>query len=96
MIGDAVSHVALPGIVAAFLVTGTIQALPMMAGAAVAAVVAVLLIETIRVMGRVEPGAAMGVVFTTMFAAGVVLLEQRAPGTSISMSNTRCTATWKA
>ena len=76
MIGDAVSHVALPGIVAAFLVTGTIQALPMMAGAAVAAVVAVLLIETIRVMGRVEPGAAMGVVFTTMFAAGVVLLEQ--------------------
>lgn len=76
LIGDAVSHVALPGIVVAFLVTGTVAALPMMAGAAVAAIVAVLLIETIRVMGRVEPGAAMGVVFTAMFAAGVVLLEQ--------------------
>ena len=76
MIGDAVSHVALPGIVAAFLVTGEIAAVPMMVGAAIAAVVAVLLIETIRMMGRVEPGAAMGVVFTAMFAAGVVLLEQ--------------------
>jgi manganese/zinc/iron transport system permease protein len=36
----------------------------------------VLLIEAIRILGRVEPGAAMGVVFTSMFAAGVVLLEQ--------------------
>ncbi len=76
LLGDAVSHVALPGIVAAFLVTGTVDAWPMMAGAAAAALVAVLLIEGIRVLGRVEPGAAMGVVFTTMFAAGVVLLEQ--------------------
>ena len=76
LIGDAVSHVALPGIVGAFLITGTVAAWPMMIGAAVAALVAVLLIETIRVVGRVEPGAAMGVVFTTMFAAGVVLLEQ--------------------
>ena len=49
----------------------------MMAGAAVAAVVAVLLIETIRVMGRVEPGAAMGVVFTTMFAAASCFWSNR-------------------
>ncbi|HEX2134728.1 MAG TPA: metal ABC transporter permease [Microvirga sp.] len=76
MVGDAISHVALPGIVAAFLITGEIAAGPMMVGAAVAAVVAVVLIEAIRVMGRVEPGAAMGVVFTAMFAAGVLLLEQ--------------------
>ncbi|MDB5510672.1 MAG: hypothetical protein JWR08_155 [Enterovirga sp.] len=76
LIGDAVSHVALPGIVAAFLVTGAVAAWPMMIGAALAAVVAVLLIEAIRILGRVEPGAAMGVVFTSMFAAGVVLLEQ--------------------
>ena len=76
MVGDAISHVALPGIVAAFLVTGEIAAVPMMIGAALAAIVAVLLIEAIRIMGRVEPGAAMGVVFTAMFAAGVLLLEQ--------------------
>ncbi len=76
LIGDAISHVVLPGIVVAFLVTGVISTWPMMLGAAGAAVVAVILIEAIRRLGRIEPGAAMGVVFTSMFAAGVLLLEQ--------------------
>ncbi|WP_083803574.1 metal ABC transporter permease [Sagittula stellata] len=76
LIGDAISHTVLPGIVVAFLVTGTIAAVPMMLGAAGAALVAVVLIEAIRRLGRVEPGAAMGVVFTAMFAGGVLLLEQ--------------------
>ncbi|MBE1285375.1 MAG: metal ABC transporter permease [Rhodobacteraceae bacterium] len=76
LIGDAISHVVLPGIVVAFLLTGAISAWPMMLGAAGASVVAVILIEAIRRLGRIEPGAAMGVVFTTMFAGGVLLLEQ--------------------
>jgi len=76
LIGDAISHVVLPGIVVAFLITGTIESLPMFLGAAGAAVVAVVLIELVRRLGRIEPGAAMGVVFTAMFAAGVLLLEQ--------------------
>ncbi|WP_068116373.1 metal ABC transporter permease [Tropicimonas marinistellae] len=76
LIGDAISHVVLPGIVVAFLVTGTVAAWPMMVGAAVAAVVAVVLIEAIRRLGRIETGAAMGVVFTSMFAGGVLLLER--------------------
>ncbi|HKL54938.1 MAG: metal ABC transporter permease [Roseovarius sp.] len=76
LIGDAISHVVLPGIVLAFLVTGIVAAWPMMLGAGAAALVSVLLIETIRRLGHIEPGAAMGVVFTTMFAAGVLLLEQ--------------------
>jgi manganese/zinc/iron transport system permease protein len=75
LIGDAISHVVLPGVVAAFLLTGTNATLPMLLGAAAAAVVAVLLIEAVKRLGRVEPGAAMGVVFTTLFAAGVLLLE---------------------
>ncbi|MEM9197098.1 MAG: metal ABC transporter permease, partial [Pseudomonadota bacterium] len=76
LIGDAISHVVLPGIVLAFLVTGTVASLPMLLGAAAAAIVAVVLIEAIRRLGRIEPGAAMGVVFTTLFAGGVLLLEQ--------------------
>lgn len=76
LIGDAISHVALPGIVVAFLLTGAISTWPMMIGAAGAAVLAVVLIEVIRRLGRIEPGAAMGVVFTAMFAGGVLLLEQ--------------------
>jgi len=76
LIGDAISHVVLPGIVLAFLVTGTITTWPMMIGAGGAALISVLLIEAIRRLGRIEPGAAMGVVFTTMFAGGVLLLER--------------------
>ena len=76
LIGDAISHVVLPGIVVAFLVTGQVSTWPMMIGAAGAAITAVLLIELIRRVGRIESGAAMGVIFTSMFAAGVLLLEQ--------------------
>ena len=76
LIGDAISHVVLPGIVVAFLVTGTVATMPMLIGAGVAALVAVVLIEAIRRLGRIEPGAAMGVVFTALFAGGVLLLEQ--------------------
>ncbi len=76
LIGDAISHVVLPGIVVGFLLTGQATTLPMLAGAAAAALVAVVLIEAVRRLGRVEPGAAMGVVFTALFAAGVLLLER--------------------
>ena len=76
LIGDAISHVVLPGIVAAFLVTGAVSTWPMMMGAAGAAIIAVVLIELVRRLGRIEPGAAMGVIFTAMFAGGVLLLEQ--------------------
>lgn len=76
LIGDAISHVVLPGIVVAFLLTGAVAAVPMLIGAGLAAVVAVILIEAIKRLGRIEPGAAMGVVFTSLFAGGVLLLEQ--------------------
>ena len=80
LIGDAISHVVLPGIVVAYLLTGRVSTWPMMIGAAGAAVTSVILIETIRRLGRIEYGAAMGVVFTAMFAAGVLLLEQSDTG----------------
>ncbi|WP_298968420.1 metal ABC transporter permease [uncultured Roseobacter sp.] len=76
LIGDAISHVVLPGIVVAFLLTGVVATWPMLLGAAGAAIIAVAAIEAIRRLGKIEPGAAMGVVFTTMFAGGVLLLEQ--------------------
>ncbi|WP_082176297.1 metal ABC transporter permease [Pseudaestuariivita atlantica] len=76
LIGDAISHVVLPGIVVGFLVAGVAGTWPMLIGATAAALVAVLMIEGIQRLGRVEPGAAMGVTFTTLFAAGVLLLEQ--------------------
>ncbi len=75
LLGVAVAHVVLPGFVVAFLLPGTVAARPMLAGARAAAGLAVLLIEAVRRWGSVEPGAAMGTVFTTLFAGGVVLLE---------------------
>ena len=76
LIGDAISHVVLPGIVVAFLLTGVVATGPMLLGAAGAAVLAVIAIDLIRRLGRIEAGAAMGVVFTAMFAGGVLLLER--------------------
>ena len=76
LIGDAISHVVLPGIVVAFLVTGVVSTWPMLLGAAGAALVSVMAIEGVRRLGKIESGAAMGVVFTAMFAGGVLLLEQ--------------------
>ncbi|MFV3128253.1 metal ABC transporter permease [Niveispirillum sp. KHB5.9] len=76
LMGDAISHAVLPGIVAGFLVAGTRDTFPMMAGALTAALIAGGMIELVRRLGRVEAGAAMGVVFTGLFALGVVLIEQ--------------------
>ena len=75
MLGDAISHAVLPGIVAGFLLTGSTATLPMLGGAAAAALLAVALIEALRRAGGLDPGSAMGVVFTAMFAAGVLALE---------------------
>jgi len=76
LVGDAVSHVVLPGIVLGFIVSGGTSAPWMLAGAAFAAVIAAISFEAVRRAARVEAGAAMGVVFTAMFALGVLLLEQ--------------------
>ena len=76
LLGDAISHVALPGIVVAFLLTGAVSAWPMMLGAGAAALLSVAMIEALKRLGKVDPGAAMGAVFTAMFAGGVLLLAQ--------------------
>lgn len=78
LMGDAISHSVLPGLVIAFLIVSTRSPLAMLTGATVAGVVTVVLIELVKRFGRVEPGAAMGVVFSILFALGVLLIEQAA------------------
>ena len=78
LMGDAISHAVLPGIVLAFLVAGSRATWPVFVGATTAAVLAAVLIELVRRFGRLDPGTAMGVVFSIMFAGGVVLMEQAA------------------
>lgn len=76
MFGDAVGHVVLPGIVVAYLVAGTTATWTMLAGAAGAALAAAMMVEFLRRVAGVEPSAALGAVFTGLFALGVLLLEQ--------------------
>jgi manganese/zinc/iron transport system permease protein len=84
LMGDAISHAVLPGIVLAFLFTASLSALPVFVGAAAVGVLTAALSEAIHRLGRVESGASMGVVFTVLFALGVLLLE-RTGGRSIHL-----------
>lgn len=74
LMGDAISHSILPGIVIAFLISGSRGVLPMMLGAVAAGLVTVVLIEAIHRGSRVKADAALGIVFSTLFAFGVILL----------------------
>ncbi len=78
LMGDAVAHAVLPGIVVGFLVAGTRATWPIFSGALLAAVLAAVAIDLVRRYGRLDSGTAMGVVFSIMFAGGVVLMEQAA------------------
>ena len=64
MMGDAISHAVLPGLAVAFLVTGARASLTMFVGAAI--------------VGNVDRGASMGIVFTTLFAMGLLLMVRAA------------------
>lgn len=78
LLGDAISHSVLPGIVAAFLVTGSRGTIAIFIGAAIAGVLSAFLIEVIRRLGKVDESASMGVVFSTFFALGILMMEQAA------------------
>ena len=70
LMGDAISHAVLPGVVLAY-----IAGAPFAVGAVIAALVAV------QRSGRVREDAAIGIVFTTLFAFGLILI-------SVTPSNT--------
>lgn len=78
MMGDAISHAVLPGLAVAFFVTGTRDSLPMFIGAAVVGILTALFTQWITKFGQVDQGAAMGVVFTTLFAIGLLLIVKSA------------------
>jgi manganese transport system permease protein len=70
LMGDAVSHAVLPGVVLAYVI-----GLPFAIGALIFALLAVTLIGTLRDTSRIKEDAAIGVVFTTLFALGLVLIS---------------------
>ena len=78
MMGDAISHAVLPGLAIAFLISGSRESLPMLIGAILIGVLTTLFIHGIDRLSGLDRGASMGVVFTTLFALGLILIRQAA------------------
>lgn len=74
LMGDALAHSALPGVAIAFIVTGAKDAGSLLVGAAVAGLVAALLMVGIERTSRIRPDAAIGIVLSSFFSLGIVLL----------------------
>ena len=84
LLGDAISHAALPGIVLAFALTGSKATLVLVLGAAIAGWLGTLLVMVVVRSTRVPEDAALGIVLSVFFGLGLVLLTfvQRRPQAS--------------
>lgn len=79
LLGDAVSHAVLPGVVLSYIIGW-----PFAVGAFIFGCGAVALIGTVRRTSRVKEDAAIGVVFTGLFALGIVLVSVTPSQTDLS------------
>ena len=75
LMGDAISHAVLPGIVIAFILTAGRNTFPMLIGAGFFGLLTVWLTEALSKRGRLYYDASMGIIFTTLFAIGVILIS---------------------
>lgn len=76
MLGDAITHSVLAGLAIAFWVTSSREPLPMFAGALAAGLLTAWLTQWLSDAGRVETSAALGVVFTSLFAVGLAMMAR--------------------
>jgi manganese/zinc/iron transport system permease protein len=74
LIGDAISHAALPGIAIAFLITGTKSTSVLLIGALIAGLVGTVWIDSITRNTRVKNDSALGIVLSVFFGFGMLLL----------------------
>lgn len=74
LLGESVSHAALPGIVLAFVLLGTRAPLVLLLGATLAGWLAMLCMLTIVRLTRIKDDAAFALVLSVFFGAGLVLL----------------------
>ncbi len=88
LIGDALSHAILPGVVAGFLIAGH-SILGFFVGSVVAGLIAAVLITLLQRNVKSKDDAAIGIVFTSMFALGVMGISyiSRMEGVHIDMKD---------
>ncbi|HAA12986.1 MAG TPA: iron ABC transporter [Cytophagales bacterium] len=75
MMGDAISHAVLPGIVLAFFLTGTRDTIAMLIGAGLLGVLTTFIIDFLHKRGKLQADASIGVTFTSLFAIGIILIS---------------------
>jgi manganese/zinc/iron transport system permease protein len=82
LLGDSIAHAALPGVVLAFILTGSRDILVLVAGAAVAGWIGALCVQAITRGSQIPEDGALGIVLSVFFGIGLVLLTwvQRLPG----------------
>ena len=85
LIGDALSHAILPGVVLAFIITQSTDISKLFLGALIAGVVAAVLIRIVSQSSRTKEDSAIGIVFTALFATGVILASSLPRGTHFDL-----------
>ncbi len=86
LIGDALSHAVLPGVVIAFLITHDTGILGLLAGALLAGVLTAVLVSAISRMSRTKEDSSIGIVFTALFAIGIILVSELPRGLHFDLS----------
>jgi manganese/zinc/iron transport system permease protein len=81
LLGDAMSHAALPGVVLAFMLTGQKNSVVLMLGAAAAGIAGILLMVGINRYTRIKEDSSLGIILSVFFGLGLLLLTwlQRQP-----------------
>lgn len=81
LLGDAMSHAALPGVVLAFMLTGSKAPVVLLLGATVAGLVSTLVMIGINRYTRIKEDSALGIILSVFFGFGLLLLTflQRNP-----------------
>jgi manganese/zinc/iron transport system permease protein len=74
LLGDALAHAALPGIVLAFIITGSKHLSILLLGATITGAIGVVFIQLITRQTRLQTDAALGIVLSSFFGLGIVLL----------------------
>lgn len=74
MVGDAISHAVLPGIVLAYFAVESSDSIWLIIGAGLLGIFTTFLIEFFHHRGKLQTDASIGVTFTALFAFGVILV----------------------
>ena len=85
MIGDALSHAVLPGVVLAFIITSSTGIVGLLSGALIAGLVTAVLINVVSRFSRTKEDSSIGIVFTALFALGIIMISALPRGTHFDL-----------